>query len=167
MNKSLLIAGGVIAVVLVVGIFFAMQPRQQVKNADAVQEPQRLEITDIPTNMPAQPNNSERRQPFPSGAQMPFPSGGMQAPDAPNGSQPFFGTVSNFDTPSFTIQSSMGEYKILITSATEFKDGSLSDLKNDIRVAGYGTKNSDNTITALQIRINPSMPNRGQFPPQQ
>ena len=110
MNKSLLIAGGVIAVVLVVGIFFVIQPRQQIKNADAVQESPQLNITDIPTNMPAQPNNSERRPAF--------PSGGMQAPDAPNGSQPFFGTVSNFDTPSFTIQSSMGEYKILITSAT-------------------------------------------------
>jgi hypothetical protein len=156
MNKLVLLAVGAIVIILGIGVFFAVQNGQQNKNADATMQklPQR-NTTGIPTDMQGQPRNSGQRPPFPSGAQM---------PEIPEGSQPFFGTVSNLDTSSFTIQSPMGEYKILITSATEFKDGSSTDLKNDIRISGYGTKNDDNTITALQIQMNPSMPDRGQFP---
>lgn len=155
MNKSILVTVGVIVIVLGIGMFFALQGGQQNKNADAMQERPQRNTTGMPTDMQGQPRNSGQRPPLPSGAQI---------PDIPDGSQPFFGTVSNLDTSSFTIQSPMGENKILITSATEFKDGSSSDLKNDIRIAGYGTKNDDNTISALQIQINPSMPDRGRFP---
>jgi hypothetical protein len=167
MNKSILIACGIIVILLGVGAFFAVQSGQQNKSVDAIQELPQSNITGVPTGVPTavptsvptvvqdQPQNLKQSPPLPSGAQM---------PGVPNGSQPFFGTISNFDTSSFTIQSPKGENKILITSKTEFKDGSLSDLKNDIRIAGYGTKNDDNTITALQIQINPSMPDKGQLP---
>jgi len=156
MNKSFLITGGLIVIILGIGVFFAVQSGQQNKNVGAVQERPQLNITGIPTNIPSQPNNSERRPPFLSG---------VQAPGVPNGSQPFFGTVSNLDTSSFTVQGPRDTLKILVTSSTEFKDGTSSDLKDDIQVVGYGTKNDDNSITALQIQLNVSMPaGRGQFP---
>lgn len=93
----------------------------------------------------------------------PMPSGTHGA-NIPTGEQPFMGTVSNLEGSSFSVKGPMGESKIIFTASTTFEGGSSSDLKNDVRVGGYGTKNDDGTISASQIQINPSMPEKGQIP---
>lgn len=154
MKKSVLVMI-VVVVVIGVGLFLAAQRGQQNKEVNTRQELPQRNTTGVSAGMQEQPRNSGGRPPLPSGAEM---------IDVPEGSQPIFGTVANFDGSSFTIKSPMGEYRVLLTSSTEYKDGSLSDLKNDIRISGYGTNNDDSIITALQIQINPTMPGGG-IPP--
>lgn len=151
MNKSALTVIGIIVIIFIgTGIIFAThQSRQAPQAQNTVQE-------NVPTGaMPTFPPSAEERPSSPSG---------KPRLDIPEGSQPFFGTVSNLEEGSFSIKSPMGESKILLTASTVFEGGSSSDLKNDVRIGGYGTKNDDGTITALQIQINPSMPDRGQLP---
>ena len=153
MHKSTLTVIGIIVIILIAtGIFFGTRkPKQTPKIAQE----------NVPTrSMPSAPPKTEEKPPLPSGAR---PSGGPKL-DIPEGSQPFFGTVSNLEEGNFSIKSPMGESNIIFTESTVFEGGSSSDLKNDISIGGYGTKNTDGTITALQIQINPSMPERGQFP---
>lgn len=148
MNKSTLIAIVVIAVILIgTGIYFATRQSKRAQNP--IQE--RMQTSNMPSSSPS------------LGARPPLPSGGRMR-DIPEGSQPIFGTISNLEEGSFSIKSPMGEFKVVFTVSTLFEGGSSSELKNDVRVGGYGTKNEDGTITALQIQINPSMPDRGQFP---
>lgn len=148
MNKSTLTVIGIIVIILIgTGRFFVT--RQSKRTQNTVRE-------NVPTrSMPSSPPSTEERPPLPSGARM---------PNIPEGSQPIFGIISNLEEGSFSTKSPMGESKIIFTESTAFEGGSSSDLKNDISIGGYGTKNDDGTITALQIQINPSMPERGQFP---
>ena len=162
MNKSVLIAGGVIIIVLGVGVFFALKRPNQ--DNDAVNQPvPQKAVPSAPANNQGSFNNEI--PPSTDSGRPPRPSGGaMPNFQLPEGSQPFFGTVSNFDSSSFTVQGPRDTLKILVTSSTEFKGGTSSDLKDDVQIMGYGTKNTDNTITALQIQLNASVPERGQFP---
>lgn len=153
MNKTKVISGGIILIVLSVGLFFVLK-QSKPENSILNKIPQR-QIQSSPVNEDTSPPNTRERLPLPSGASM---------PNIPEGSQPFFGTVSNLEEESFSIKSPMGEFKIIFTESTAFEGGSSSDLKNDLRIGGYGTKNTDGTVSALQIQINPSMPERGQFP---
>ncbi len=154
MGKSLLIIIGVV-IVLGVGLIFVAQRGKPNKNANTMPELSQRNATGVPADMKGLQENSEGKPSFPSGGVM---------PDVPEGSQPFFGTVSTLEEGSFSIKNPMGESKIIFTESTVFEGGSSTDLKNDISIGGYGTKNDDGSITALQIQINPSMPERGQFP---
>ena len=53
-----------------------------------------------------------------------------------------------------------------LTSTTQYTGGAQSDIQNGTRIGGYGTKNTDGSINAQQIMINPSQPARGQNAPQ-
>jgi hypothetical protein len=161
MHKSMLPVSYIMTIFLIgTGIFFAACQPEKTPNIG-------LEESSIKIR-PTFPPNTEERPASPSASALPdmkgkppMPSGGLRQ-NIPEGSQPFFGTVSNLSEGSFSIKSPMGESKIVFTASTTFEGGSSSNLKNDVRVGGYGTKNNDNTITALKIQINPSMPERGQ-----
>lgn len=160
MNKSIPIVIGVIVVSIAgTGVFFAVRQPKQMPNSvqESVQQGGGF------------PTGTKEKPPMPSegsspGVKKPPMPTGARGLNIPEGSQPIFGTVSNLEGSSFSIKSPMGESKVIFTASTTFEGGSSSDLKNDVRVGGYGTKNADGTITALQIQINPSMPDRGQFP---
>lgn len=111
----------------------------------------------------------------PSG--MPYGRGkGMQLP---NGERPFFGTVTAVNGSTLTVQMmmSMRHFRnpsitptititpgatqtttILLTGSTKYTRGTQSNITVNTKVAGVGTVNSDSSITALQVTINPTMP---------
>lgn len=159
MNRLKIISGGIILITVGTGLFYAL--KQGNSNDRNLTKTSPSQVQSSPANTESSdrqtvPPDISGRPPFPSGAAM---------PKIPEGSQPFFGKVSNLDSSSFTVQGPLETVKILVTSSTEFKDGTSADLKNDLRVMGYGTKNDDGTVTALQIQLKVSMPERGQFPP--
>lgn len=120
----------------------------------------------------------------------PAPSGMMQRRygagrrmNLPSGERPFFGTVTMINGSSLTIQIAFPQRRMWINpsitptitpgavqsliinldSNTKYIGGAQSDIKVNTRIAGVGKANSEGSITATQIRINPNMPSPGRF----
>ena len=87
------------------------------------------------------------------------------SPNVPAGSQPFFGQVGTVNGTTLTVQrqSRNGNgttFTVTITDTTEFKGGTQSDIKTGTRIGGYGKSNTDGSITAEQMMLNPAVPGR-------
>ena len=71
------------------------------------------------------------------------------------------GTILSADASSITVQLADGSSKIvLVTSSTSINkatQGSMSDLAVGTKVAAFGTTNSDGSITATNVQVNPMM----------
>lgn len=71
------------------------------------------------------------------------------------------GDVLSVDTNSITVKLPDGSSKIvLLTSSTTINkaaQGSVSDLSVGTRVAAFGATNSDGSVTATNVQINPIM----------
>lgn len=99
-----------------------------------------------------------------------------------NGQRPFFGTVTSvngntltvemrmpmmrFNYPSVTPSITPGATQtvtVKLDSSTKYDGGSQSDIKTNTKIAGIGKLNSDNSITATEIRINATLPNPSGF----
>lgn len=69
------------------------------------------------------------------------------------------GTILSMDDKSITIKLIDGSSKIILFSDTtkysDTKDAKKSDLKVGSEVAAFGTPNSDGSVTATNIQINP------------
>lgn len=117
---------------------------------------------------------------------MPVPTGTMGGGFGPGsrgvklltGERPFFGTVTAVSGSTLTIQiqffnrpfrnplstsstpSTTQTLTINLDRSTLYTEGSQSDITPNIKIAGVGKVNSDGSITAAQIRINPTMPSR-------
>ncbi len=69
------------------------------------------------------------------------------------------GQVVSSDANSITVKLSDGSSKIINTSGstmfTQSSKASASDVKNGTTVAAFGTNNSDGSITATNVQINP------------
>ncbi len=95
----------------------------------------------------------------------------------PAGEKPFFGIVTNVNGSTLTVQMQRGmrpmgpnsngaspspatsqTVTITLTSSTQYTGGSQSDIATNTRIAGIGNTNSDGSITAVKIQINPTMP---------
>lgn len=80
------------------------------------------------------------------------------------------GQVVGEDANSITVQLQDGSSKIInISSSTTFNKtapAAKSDVQTGTRVAAFGTPNSDGSITAQSIQINPMMGMRGGRPGQ-
>lgn len=93
---------------------------------------------------------------------------GFGMPNMPVGSKPFFGSIASVSGSQITISghsrnsSSTVTTIVDITSSTQFQGGAQTDLAVGARVAGYGTANSDGSINAINLQINPSFGGRGQ-----
>src|SRR5690348_4844573 len=85
-----------------------------------------------------------------------------------NGANVIRGQVVSTDSNSITVKLPDGSTKILVVgSSTAFMksaSGSLSDLKSGDTVMAFGTSNSDGSVTAQSVQINPPMPMRGARP---
>lgn len=77
------------------------------------------------------------------------------------GTRPVSGEIVNVDSSSMTVKLADGSTKIVIlsnsTSINKADKGSRSDLKTGVKVAAFGTANSDGSITAQSIQLNPMM----------
>jgi len=82
----------------------------------------------------------------------------------PAGSKPFFGQISAVSGNQITLSSRNNtSVTVTLSSGTEFDGGTRDQIVSSVRIAGYGTANSDGSITAEKITINPAMPSGGRF----
>lgn len=77
------------------------------------------------------------------------------------GNRPVMGEIVNQDEKSMTVKLPDGSTKIVILSATtsynKAEPGSQTDLKVGDSVGVFGTTNSDGSVTAMNVQINPMM----------
>ncbi len=70
-----------------------------------------------------------------------------------------FGQITSADDKSVTVKLTDGSSKIVIlsgsTSINKQATGSKNDLKTGIRIAVFGKTNSDGSITAQSVQLNP------------
>lgn len=93
--------------------------------------------------------------------------GNFQGRFGNQGSRPVLGQVVSIGDKSVTVKMQDGSTKIVIisgsTSINKAAQGTISDLKEGTTIAAFGTANSDGSITAQNIQINPTrgfrMPN--------
>lgn len=84
------------------------------------------------------------------------------------GFRPLDGEIINSDDKSVTVKLQDGSSKIILltdtTSYNKSAEGSKADLKTGERVAIFGTTNSDGSVTAQNIQLNPILrePTKGQ-----
>ena len=76
------------------------------------------------------------------------------------------GQVESMDSNSLTVQLQDGSSKIInLTSTTTYAktaSASSSDVKKGDRVGVFGTSNSDGSVTAQNVQLNPMFGRRGQ-----
>lgn len=76
-----------------------------------------------------------------------------------NGFRPTAGQIVNIDTTSLTVKLNDGSTKIVLfndkTQINKASSGSISDLVKDTQIAVFGTENSDGSVTAQSIQLNP------------
>src|SRR5690349_20843509 len=77
------------------------------------------------------------------------------------GFRPVVGQIISQDATSVTVKLMDGSSKIVLysgkTSINKQATGTASDLKTGETVAAFGTQNSDGSVTATNIQLNPMM----------
>lgn len=75
------------------------------------------------------------------------------------GARPVTGEIIGQDDKSITVKMQDGSSKIVILSAqtviNKAATGTKSDLKTGERIAAFGTENSDGSVTAQTVQLNP------------
>ncbi len=78
-----------------------------------------------------------------------------------NGSRPVYGQIVSQDDKSITVKMNDGSSKIVIlsvkTSINKASEATKDDLKAGDTVAVFGTENSDGSVTAQNVQLNPVM----------
>lgn len=82
-----------------------------------------------------------------------------------NGARPVMGQIISQDDKSVTVKMQDGSTKIvLLSSSTTINKaaaGTTADLKSGTMIAVFGTTNSDGSVTASSIQLNPQMRMQG------
>ena len=75
------------------------------------------------------------------------------------GARPVNGEILSADASSITVKLADGSSKIVLlndkTSINKASEGTKDELKTGVKVAAFGTENSDGSITASNIQLNP------------
>lgn len=75
------------------------------------------------------------------------------------GTRPVNGEILNVDAATITVKLADGGSKIVLfndkTSINKASEGTKDELKTGVKVAVFGTENTDGSITAANIQINP------------
>jgi hypothetical protein len=99
----------------------------------------------------------------PQGQNQKFGNGNGTMMGNRGGFKPVNGDIVNMDDKSITIKLQDGSSKIVLfsdkTTVNKESTGSASDLKVGEKVAAFGTENSDGSVTAQSIQLNPVLRN--------
>jgi hypothetical protein len=99
-----------------------------------------------------------------------YRNGGQGRTTNRNGMRPVAGEILNSDANSVTVKMQDGSTKIVLLSSTtsiiKADKATKDDLKTGTQVAVFGTSNSDGSVTAQSIQLNPqfNMMRNGQTP---
>lgn len=76
------------------------------------------------------------------------------------GGVPVVGEIISSDDKSITVKLQDGSSKIVLlpdnVTVSKTDQGSKADLKNGVRVGVFGTSNSDGSVTAQNVQLNPA-----------
>ena len=85
----------------------------------------------------------------------------MSRNGGPGGMRPVAGEIISKDDSSITVKMPDGSSKIVLvsdkTAVNKSAKGTLSDLKTGEQVAAFGTQNSDGSVTAQSVQLNPQI----------
>ena len=183
-KNALYTAGTVVCVVVIGGIAFYLNKSnsapaspadqaplsQTASEQTASEQPQQVANEASPSQSPTNINPSNSA-PDGNGAAKRGPMANI-----PSGQKPFFGQVASVSGSTLTItthtmnrgasspegssasSASPTTITVTLTSSTTFSGGTESTLASGVRIFGYGTPNSDGSITATNIQINPTRP---------
>jgi len=88
--------------------------------------------------------------------------GGANRPNSATNFRPVTGEILKVDDKSITIKLNDGSTKIvLVSDSTQINQATTAtkeNLKAGAKVAAYGTANSDGSVTAQSIQLNPQTP---------
>lgn len=91
------------------------------------------------------------------------PSTGRQGSTMRNGFRPVFGEILDIDESTMTVKLMDGSTKIVVltdkTTASTQTEAKVSEIKKGEKVSVMGATNTDGTVTAEGIQINPIMRN--------
>lgn len=136
MQKYFYIGIGTIAALLIGGVTFLVHHQQPINNSVL--------------NSTTQGGSSGR-----------FGRSGRHFGNFPAGSIPIFGNIASVAGNALVIQRRNGTLlNVFVNNNTQYTGGTQTNLAANTRVGGYGTKNSDGTIIAQKLIINPSFGNR-------
>lgn len=145
MNKNIAVISIVILMVGA-GAFYGGMRYQQIKIRGTMPLG---EVGQGPVNMMGGPGGNRARM--------------MQNGGSGQGFRPVNGEILSIDEKSITVKAADGSSKIVLLSSaapiTKSTVGSTEDLKTGEQVMIFGTENSDGSITAQSIQLNP--PGRG------
>jgi hypothetical protein len=89
--------------------------------------------------------------------------GGNRTMGNRGGFRPVSGDIVSTDDKSITVKLQDGSSKIVLfsdkTSVNKESTGSASDLKVGEKISAFGTENSDGSVTAQSIQLNPFLRN--------
>ena len=85
--------------------------------------------------------------------------GGQNGGGRFGGGRPVNGEILSADDRSITVKLADGSSKIVLlndkTSINKASEGTKDELKTGVKIAAFGTENSDGSITASNIQLNP------------
>jgi len=180
-KKSKLYAAGAVILVLVIGavVFYSLRNSGAgVKNASAKQS----SLAQTGSNQASSiPHAGQAGNSTPGSANNPGGRSGFHGAmsNIPAGSKPFFGPIASVNGSQITIASMSRNHSpasgtsglqagatsttitVNIVGDTAFNGGTKDNLTVGTRIFGYGTANSDGSINAQNIQINPQHPGGG------
>ena len=168
MQKNKKIIWIIVAIIIIIGIvYFILKDHSNSSQTSVMynNNPAPMANGQNNTPPPASPTSTPSTSPSP---------GNFSMKNIPAGSKAFFGTIASSDGTTITLTArNIGKRSganttptapttttmtITVNSATQISGGDATALIQGTRIAGYGTLNSDGSITATQISINPQMP---------
>lgn len=94
------------------------------------------------------------------GAASGFRTGGARGTGAGSGMRPVVGQITSSGNGTITVKLADGSSKIVLisgsTTIAKTSPGAASDLTTGVTVAAFGTTNSDGSVTATNVQINPT-----------